>query len=770
MLARFGILMVRHPWGVLAVVSVLTALAAVVAPQIKFDFTPQAIFSGNEDLLSFSEEFNRTFGFEENSLLIVLEATGKQDLLDTQALTWHDQLAREAAELPRVTSVQGLTTVQISRLRLLGKASGPLVDEWPVTDESAKRARAALARSPLVTGSLVSTDRRLALLILSLDPEARDIDSMRSVVDGVRGLLKLHPPPEGINAWLSGLPALRVDIVEELQKDQRFLLPLAALVQLAMLFVVFRTLSGTLVPIAAVSVGLAWTTGILSASGQSFNVISNILPVLLLTVGISNCVHVISRYSEEFVQCHQDRLEAAKRTMAHMAIACMLTLSTNAIGFLSLFTAQSELLRNFAWQAAVGNAAIYFSLMAVLGAILPFFQPPTRGIGDSDASSKLARLMALVADAIARRPIFTMLASAAVVAVFTYFGTWTKVNSQMLETYSPGHPTVRAIELVERDLGGFVPLEVSLKFDRPDRLLDPATFARIEALQAFALKQPGVLYARSYVDLFRDVHSQMTLRPSADMSPVPKNLSSRDLTIAEMVSEENAETMSYRTFMSADKLQARVLLRVSDLGTRRTLELNQVLEEELKRLFPADSGVTPQLTGVAYVNAIAMDRFIHTLQSSIFTASFTILAVVALGFRSIRIGLIAAIPNLSPLLITLGYIGLRGYDLNVGNVIIFTISQGMAVDDTIHFLSRFQEEMHKTGDRHRAIHATFLGTGRAIVLTTTLLIVGVSVLLLSDFVPTRRFAELICVTMAAGLIGDIVLLPASLMLFWKEKK
>ncbi len=769
MLARFGILMVRHPWGVLAVVSVLTAMAAVAAPQIKFDFTPQAIFSGNDDLLQFSEEFNRTFGFEENSLLIVLEATGRQDLLDTQSLIWHDQLAREAAELPRVTNVQGLTTVQISRLRLLGIASGPLVDEWPVTEESAKRARAALARSPLITGSLVSSDRRLALLILSLDPEARDIDAMRSVVDGVRALLKRHPPPEGINAWLSGLPALRVDIVEELQKDQRFLLPLAALVQLTMLFVVFRTFSGTLVPIAAVSVGLAWTTGILSASGQSFNVISNILPVLLLTVGISNCVHVISRYSEEFAHCHQDRLEAARRTMAHMAIACMLTLSTNAIGFLSLFTAQSQLLRNFAWQAAVGNAAIYFSLMAVLGAILPFFQPPTRGIGDSNASSKLARLMALAADSIARRPILTMLASAAVVAVFTYFGTWTRVNSQMLETYSPGHPTLRAIELVERDLGGFVPLEVSLKFDRLDRLLDPATFARIEALQAFALKQPGVLYARSYVDLFRDVHSQMT-RPTADMSPVPKNLSSRDLTIAEMVSEENAETMSYRTFMAPDKLQARVLLRVSDLGTRRTLELIQVLEAELKQLFPADSGVTPQLTGVAYVNAIAMDRFIHTLRTSIFTASFTILAVVALGFRSIRVGLIAAIPNLSPLLITLGYIGLRGYDLNVGNMIIFTISQGMAVDDTIHFLSRFQEEMHKTGDRHRAIHATFLGTGRAIVLTTTLLVVGVSVLLLSDFVPTRRFAELICVTMTAGLIGDIVLLPASLMLFWKEKK
>ena len=158
----------------------------------------------------------------------------------------------------------------------------------------------------------------------------------------------------------------------------------------------------------------------------------------------------------------------------------------------------------------------------------------------------------------------------------------------------------------------------------------------------------------------------------------------------------------------------------------------------------------------------------NSLVLSLLAASLIIFATIALIFRSLRTGLIAAIPNLTPLALTLGYMGLRGYDMNVGNVIVFTISLGIAVDDSIHFLFRFREEMKRTGDVEAAVERTFEGTGRAIVITSILIVSGLAVLLLSDFVPTRRFAELTSVTMIGALIGILLLLPACLVLFWKR--
>ncbi|MBL8851811.1 MAG: MMPL family transporter, partial [Planctomycetaceae bacterium] len=210
-----------------------------------------------------------------------------------------------------------------------------------------------------------------------------------------------------------------------------------------------------------------------------------------------------------------------------------------------------------------------------------------------------------------------------------------------------------------------------------------------------------------------------------------------------------------------------LLIKAGDVGTRRLNQLIQQIEFELREQFPAGSGVTASLTGDAYVNTLAMENVIRDLFSSLLTASVVIFSIIGIGFRSLRAGLIAAIPNTTPLLFTLGYMGLRGYEMNVSNVIVFTISLGIAVDDTIHFLARFRELVKVHNNVALAVHHTYAETGRAIVIVTVLVVSGLSVLLFSDFLPTRRFAELTIVTMATAVFGDLLLLPACLVLFWK---
>ena len=163
-----------------------------------------------------------------------------------------------------------------------------------------------------------------------------------------------------------------------------------------------------------------------------------------------------------------------------------------------------------------------------------------------------------------------------------------------------------------------------------------------------------------------------------------------------------------------------------------------------------------------------MDRFVRDLLRSLLGASVIIFGVIAVLFRSLRLGVAAILPNLTPLVITLGYMGIRGYEMNAGNVIVFAISLGIAVDGTIHFLARFREEIKADDGPAAAIYRSYISTGRAIVLTCVLIVAGLSVLLLSQFLPSRHFAELTAVTMLGALVGDLLLLPACLMVIWRR--
>ena len=175
------------------------------------------------------------------------------------------------------------------------------------------------------------------------------------------------------------------------------------------------------------------------------------------------------------------------------------------------------------------------------------------------------------------------------------------------------------------------------------------------------------------------------------------------------------------------------------------------------------------MTGDAYVSSVAIDRLIRDLFFSLLAAAAVIFVVIGVLFRSPRIGLISTLPNITPLAIVLGYMGWRGYEMNATNSLVFSISLGIAVDDTIHFLARFKEETKLSNNRSLAIQRTLEGAGKAIVLTTFLIVSGLSVMMFSSFVPTRRMAELVSISLVAALVGDLLLLPACLALFWKQR-
>jgi len=772
MFARLARLLVNHPFVVLSTIAVLTLGAALMAVRIEFDFAPQSMLRGSAELKAELEDFKRTFAFEDSVLIVVLEATGKDDVLSPQALSWQVAVAHDIDALDSIDRIDSIATMQTVR-RGLGFPptieAVPVIEEFPFApddDESAERVCRFVDKAPLLEDSLINHARTITGQMCFLSPQLTSLDQVRAAIHEVRAILDQHPVPPGFKVSLTGLPYLRVDTVDNLQADQARLLPIAALLYLTMLGLVFRRLSGSLMPLLAVGVGLAWTIGGLVLMGETFNLISNILPILLLVIGVSNCVHIVADYGEVTPRVGGNRREAMRQVIGHMGYACLLSMLTTAIGFASLFNARSDVLVDFGWQCAWGMACLYVSIIGTLGSGLQFFRPPRAVV----AGAPLGGIVTRAADAVDRHPKATLILATLFLGSMVWTARNVRVNASMIETYEEGHPTLASLHLVERELGGLLPLEVNLRADEAGTFLKPDVYRRVKELEAFAHRQESVLFARSYIDLHDAIGAGLIRGEAADTDGLPDDDESitRRLDRSQWLLDRVGDSLSYPAFMTHDGLRARLLIKAEDVGTRRLHALIRLLETKMEELFPPGSDVSASITGDAYVNTLAMENVIRDLFSSLLTASVVIFSIIGIGFRSLRAGLIAAVPNTTPLLVTLGYMGLRGFEMNVSNVIVFTISLGIAVDDTIHFLARFRELVKQHNDVALAVHHTYEETGRAIVIVTVLVVSGLSVLLFSDFLPTRRFAELTIVTMATAVFGDLLLLPACLVLFWNR--
>lgn len=770
-LQAFAELLLSYPALIFGGLIISALGSLVLARGLKFDFSPQSIYRGNDELLAYSEDFKRTFGYDDAVLLVLIQSTGAEDVLSVQSLQWQADFVEKLRVLPSVVRVDSLATIEAPRLTTSGLALRPLIDQLTIDQSASDRIRTILENSQLVRGGMLSHDARLATVPIFLSPDLRDIEGLKKTVKEVEAILKQYPPPSQYRIMLSGLPAIRIQIVEDLARDMSTLIPIGGFAYLIVLVLMFRCLQGALLPLCAVGIGLTWTLATFALTHDSFNLVSNVLPILLMIIGVSSCVQILICYSEES-SSGLDQWTAARDAITKMAAPCLLAALTTAVGFASLFTARSELLCRFGWQAAIGIAFQYISTLLTLGTLFRYCPPPTYVGMNESRPALLTRTVAFLGHTVARHAWLTIGCATAILAVAVWLGSHVVINTYAVaETFTDSHPTIHTLRLIERELSGIMQLEISLTAKEPGSFLKPEIFHDVIKLEEEAKVCPGVLDVQSYADLYREVLHGWPGRhqTDTDLELVPlSEVGQTRLERTDEFADRFSDAFHYHTYISEDGMRARIRIRLREISSREMLDVIRSLEEKAAMVFPAGSPIETRITGDGCVNAKALTILIRDLFYSLLTASLVIFTLISLEFRSIHAGLIAALPNLTPLATTLGYMGLRGYEMNVGNVIAFTICLGLADDNTIYFLYRFRQELDACGDTIGAVRRAFLGTGRAIVLTSILLLVGMSVLLYSDFVPTRRFAELTIVTIVGNLLGVLLMLPACLVLFWKK--
>ncbi|MEZ4460443.1 MAG: efflux RND transporter permease subunit [bacterium] len=748
MYAYLADFIVRFRVSILALVTLFSLAGLTKVPQLAFDFTPQQLFRSSSDVLEQRERFADTFGREDNLVTILVEAP---TVWTPQTLEWMRDTTVRLKDVNGVKNTESLATLEIPRGSDGVMTTTPILpSQGPVTADETASLKALAGEEPLIRGQAVSEDGTVAIIMVWLKDEIQDVTVINQAVKDLQASVDSHRAPPGVDVRLTGIPYLRQEIVENLKRQQLTFIPGTALAYLVILAFMFRRFSGVFLPLAVVGVtciGAAW---MLVSTDSPINIINNVLPSLVFIIGVSDAIHMLVRDAEE-IDDGLERLDAIRAMVRHTGAACLLTSLTTAVGFFSLVAADTQILQDFGWQAGLSVVFAYIVTLFCLPAALSFLKPVYRAPRDVSKTPPIDRFLDWLGHWAVRKPWYFILSALIVTCVAGFFAWRVEIDTVLLEVYEHDHPTYQNILLAEQKLGGILPVEISMEHEDLDAFKDPARFAKIAELEQFARKQSIVLSTQSLVDFHQAARAAL-LDDVKERDNLPDSREQIEQIQLLIAGAPDAQTGPGR-FMTTDFRHARLLMRVADKGAKAQLGLGRALKEELARLFPPESGVRFALTGDAYVASLSLDSFIRDLFYSLLLAMVIIFGMMTAVFRSFKLGLVSVLPNVIPLLMTFGYMGMRDIDLNTTTIITFAISLGLAVDDTIHFLARFQEERAHGNSVHDAVIATYQGAGRAIMLTSLMLLVGLVVLMFSDFVPTRLFGTLTSITIAGAIFG-----------------
>ncbi|MFT6395555.1 MAG: putative RND superfamily exporter protein [Bradymonadia bacterium] len=761
----------RHRASTLAVIGgiVLGSLGVVVAFGIPLDFTPQALFETFEDQQDIDARFVEHFGATENVAMVLV---GHDDVLNAETLQWMHTIGLELQTREYSARVESVTLTGIPRAGPRagdGNVSELLVDS-PIegaTIEANEVAalEAALASSSLLDGILISDSRSLATIAVFLADGYSDLATLAPAIEDIESLIAIAPPA-GTTAEVGGLANIRVYMVERFRRDQSILIPIAMLICALCLLLSFRWWPATILPTVGVGLAGVVVLGGMAIVQEPFNIINQVVPTLMIVIGISDAIHLVSRYLEE-LRDGNDRCQAAERTVHTMAAACFLTSFTTAIGFGSLLVSKNGLLSRFGMTAAFGVMVAYVVTIFFLPAALTFFRPPklTRAQPTADPHRGwIERFSVAVVRASIAKPWLTLVGGGLLTAGMAVLASTVVIDTSLLESFPPRDPTHQQTIMLQEELDGVLPIEVSLSSEQQGRFNDPEILNALTRVQSTAIEHHCVLSSQTYGDLLHEAWAAYTGDPeklTAEFRSVGQ--------VAQLASLlESGIPNPMDPYVTRDRRHLRVNFKVADCGSRAALllaaELRVLLDDELEGV----EGITVELTGDAYSGSLGLDSLIRDMFNSLSLAFVFIFGLLSILFRSLRLGLISIPANVTPLIATMAYMALIGINLNTTTVVIFSVSIGLAVDDTIHMLARFREERARHDDVREALLAAAAGSGKAIVVTSIMLSAGMSVMLISSFMPVRLFGELVCVTLAGCLLSDLVILPAMLVLFAKK--
>ncbi len=676
-------------------------------------------------------DFKALFGSDE----IIRVVIKSDNVFDPMTFRKVEQLADTATAIEGVRRVISLPGI---------KKAVDIAGNWDM-----QKFKAVVAGAELFHQNLVSSDGKTTALTLVLDTEA---DST-TVIQQVNRMLR--EAPNSLGLYQIGMPLVSEALARFTEKDFFRLPPITALIIVFILIYLFRKVQYTLIPLVCVGLALVWTFGLMAMLGIPLSMLTMIVPVFLVAVGTAYCLHIVSEYLANINRA-DSAIDAIGKTFANISLPTFLAVLTTVIGLGSLLANRITAIQEFAIFSCFGMVSILIIVLTFLPATLVFVPLSAKGTAKhvgfkpyfSHFIDKIVEL-----NLKHQKIVLPIIGAAVLLCLVGIFQI--QVETNPVEYLKEHTPVKRNFIDIYQNLSGSFPINVAMAGSQVDLFEDPRKLADIARVQEYLDSFSGVDKTLSFADYLMLVNYVLNrFEPEYYRLPVEGFEVRLLLNNFKTILGEDV----FSRFMNPELSKTNILLLTHMSSSRQFLQLRDETLAFVNQNFSKD--LQWEVTGLGVVIAASSHQLTIGQIKSLSITMVLVFGIMFILFMSSKVGLIAVLPNLFPIIINFGLMGWLGIELSMVTSLIASIAIGLAVDDTIHYLVRYNREFKKDLNEKRAIRDTLHHVGKPIIFTTITLCAGFSILLFSSFKPTTIFGVMMVITSLSALVGDLILLPS----------
>lgn len=704
--------------------------------------------------VEFYDKFKEIFGNDEFFVI----AFEKEDIFTSKNLALLKNITEGLETIDEIREAKSLANVDDT-------IGGPdyfevrkFLEDIPQNKSELENLKKQAVSNSLYVKNLISPDARTAAIMISTYDRPDDEDYRKRLIAKCQEVLDNYREEVG-RFYLAGWTTTNLSLSQYMKKDIATFIPITYLLITLAVLLFFRNVRLTLLAVANISVCMGSTMGLLGMTGITLNNVTTIVPPLVMALALCDTVHIFSHMKKRVLNEFPDKRKALASVLKKVVMPCFLTTLTTAVGFLSLSISEIPPIREFAWIASAGMVFEFIYSFFFLPPLILFFKPE-KIYKDYGGRRPMTAFLGHINDLVEKYSRFIVLFSLVIILIACWFTGKISAETNLLDYFKKKSPVRTSLAFVEKRLSGVGTVDISLKANEEDAFKEPANLKVIDALQQHIKSLKGVDVPISFADFIKDMNKSFHDEdPNYYTIPGTRALISQYLLLYD--SDETED------FINSTYDHARISVRISEHGTAGQERIINEIQRFIEKI--DHSGLNIRITGRALQDVNTIDALVKGQVYSLSLAAGIIGVLMFLVLRSFAIGCLSLIPNLFPIILNFGIMGAAGIPLNTATALIAAVALGIAVDDTIHFLSEYREKRVEGMPISVSVKNVIFLKGRAILSSSLILCIGFGVLVLSRFVPTVNFGILSAIIMITAVIGDLVVLPSVLCFFSPQR-
>ncbi|SDR74610.1 hypothetical protein SAMN04487764_0517 [Gillisia sp. Hel1_33_143] len=750
----------RNRVTIIIITLCLTAFLATQWKNMRFSYTEANLLPDDDEINLEYNNFLDTFG-EEGNLIVI--AVKDSTLFTPEKFKAWNNLTETLSSYSEIDHVISLGTLQ--KLEKFDNPKRfemvPFIEQkdWDSTDVAGYKDE-LLNKLPFYKNLVYSGNKKTVQTALYLNEDIVNSKQRKIfVIEDLKPLIDKFQEDADMKVYVSGMPYIRTLNSQNIIDEIGLFIGAALLVTSLIFFFFFRSIRATVISMITVLIGVMWAFGIIGLLHYEITVLTALIPPLIIVIGIPNCIFLINKYQQE-VKNHGNQAKSLQRVISKVGNATLLTNLTTASGFATFILTDSTLLKEFGIVASINIVALFILSLVIIPIIYSYMPLPK----DKHLKHLNKQWIGGFVDWIERMVRHHRIAiyiSSVCLLVISIIGIYTiKISGSLLEDMPQKADFFTDIRFFEEEFDGIMPLEILIDTKRPKGALKLSTLKKMETLETAIEEVPQLSQPLSVVRLAKySKQAYYNGNPKYYQLPTSQE---RNF-IAPYLKGFSTEGNLMSSYVDTTGRYARITTFMKDIGTDEMDRIEAELWPKINKIFPEEQ-YKVSMTGKALIFQKGTTYLVKNLVISLTLAIILIALLMAWMFRSFRMILISVIPNLLPLIVTAGMMGFLGVPIKPSTILVFSIAFGISVDDTIHFLAKYRQELKANNWKiKRSVYAALKETGVSMFYTSIVLFFGFSVFMISSFGGTVALGGLVSATLLFAMLSNLLLLPSLLL-------